>query len=48
MCIRDRVKEETLFAEIDQRIRDVRVFDGRLFLLTDGEQGSLIEVRPLR
>lgn len=42
------VEEETLFAELDQRIRDVRVFDDRIFLLTDGEQGSLIEVRPLR
>ena len=40
------IREERLFAEIGERIRDVRVFDDELYLLTDGEQGSLIQVIP--
>lgn len=40
-------KEEVLFSELDQPIRDVRVFNDTIYLLTEGEQGSLIEVRPL-
>lgn len=40
------VAEEILFRELDARIRDVRVFDGEIFLLTDGEEGALIRVRP--
>lgn len=39
------IKEEVLFAELERRIRDVRVFGEAIYLLTDGEQGSLIEVR---
>jgi glucose/arabinose dehydrogenase len=40
------IREERLFTEIGERIRDVRVFDDELYLLTDGEQGSLIQVIP--
>lgn len=40
------VKEEILFAEIGQRIRDVRVFGEDIFLLTDSERGELIQVLP--
>jgi len=39
------IKEEVLFEELERRIRDVRVFNDVIYLLTDGEQGSLIEVR---
>ncbi len=39
-------REEALFAELDERIRDLRVFDDRIFILTDSEQGRLIEVLP--
>jgi glucose/arabinose dehydrogenase len=42
------VHEESLFGELDTRMRDVRVFDGEIFLLTDGEQGQLLRVRPSR
>jgi glucose/arabinose dehydrogenase len=42
------VREEALFSELDARIRDVRVFDGEIFLLTDAEQGRLLRVRPRR
>lgn len=42
------VREESLFGELDARIRDVRVFDDEIFLLTDGEQGQLLRVRPPR
>lgn len=44
---RNIVDEEVLFAELGERIRDVRVFDDELFLLTDSERGSLIQVVPL-
>ena len=41
------VAEEPLFAELDARIRDVRVGpDGFLYLLTDSEAGKLIRVKP--
>jgi glucose/arabinose dehydrogenase len=41
------VGEESLFKELDARIRDVRVgLDGQLYLLTDGEGGKLIRVSP--
>jgi glucose/arabinose dehydrogenase len=37
--------EETLFAEIGERIRDVRVApDGAIYLLTDGNPGKVIRV----
>ncbi|MEO0437439.1 MAG: PQQ-dependent sugar dehydrogenase [Pseudomonadota bacterium] len=38
------VREETLFAELEQRIRDVRVFNDKIYIVTDGETGSLIRV----
>ena len=40
------VQEETLFAELGKPIRDVRVFDGDIYLLTDGERGTLLQVLP--
>ena len=41
------VAEESLFAELGERVRDVRdLGDGFLYLLTDGSQGKLIKVRP--
>ena len=41
------VGEESLFGELEARIRDVRVgLDGQLYLLTDGEDGKLIRVTP--
>ncbi|MDP5071750.1 MAG: PQQ-dependent sugar dehydrogenase [Congregibacter sp.] len=38
------IKEEALFKELESRIRDVRVFGDDIYLLTDSEQGSLIQV----
>lgn len=41
------IAEQSLFTEIGERIRDVRSGrDGLLYLLTDSEQGKLIQVRP--
>ena len=41
------VGEEILFAELGERIRDVRVGpDGFLYLLTDAEQGRVLRVVP--
>lgn len=40
------VNEESLFSELDSRIRDIRVFNDQIYLLTDSEQGSLIRVLP--
>ncbi len=41
------VGQESLFAEIDARIRDVRMgADGHLYILTDGSEGKLIRVTP--
>ena len=38
---------DTLFQELDQRLRDVRSGpDGNLWLLTDGEDGQLLRVVP--
>ena len=39
-------EEEALFSELGERIRDVRVFSDRIFILTDGERGKLLEVLP--
>lgn len=40
-------EQETLFAELDERIRDVQVGpDGALYLLTDGPEGRLLKVTP--
>jgi len=42
------VAEETLFAEIAERIRDVRVGpDGLIYILTDSSKAKLIRVLPL-
>ena len=39
--------QESLFSELDARIRDVRAGrDGYLYLLTDGPQGKLVRVGP--
>jgi glucose/arabinose dehydrogenase len=41
------VSQGELFAEIGQRLRDIRVHkDGSIYLLTDSAQGSLLRVRP--
>ncbi len=41
--------EEVLFAELGKRIRDVRTGpDGFLYLVTDGEDGSVLRVTPAR
>ncbi|GAB58637.1 PQQ-dependent sugar dehydrogenase [Rheinheimera nanhaiensis] len=41
------VQEQTLFSELQQRIRDVRTGpDGALYLLTDSQDGQLIKVLP--
>jgi glucose/arabinose dehydrogenase len=41
------VDEESLFAELGERIRNVRAGpDGRLYLLTDEEQGKVVRVEP--
>jgi len=41
--------EESLFSELGERIRDVRVGpDGALYLLTDGADGRLLRVSPER
>ncbi len=43
----DVVAEEILFAEIGERIRDVRTGpDGFLYVLTDSRDGRLIRIRP--
>lgn len=39
------VREESLFSELDQRIRDIRVYGDDIYLLTDGEQAQLLHVR---
>jgi glucose/arabinose dehydrogenase len=39
--------EETVFAELDARIRDIRVGpDGLLYIVTDGDPGAVIRVHP--
>lgn len=39
--------EETLFAELDARISDIRVGpDGLIYIVTDGDQGAVIRVNP--
>ena len=42
------LREERLFAELEERIRDVRQGpDGLLYLLTDSPQGRILRVEPL-
>jgi len=39
--------EETVFAELDARIRDIRVgLDGLLYIITDGDPGAVVRVHP--
>lgn len=38
------VAQQSLFTELDSRIRDVRVYQGEVYLLLDGEQGKLLKV----
>ena len=42
------INEESVFGEVEQRVRDVRVFqDGYIYLLTESDdEGKLIRVRP--
>ncbi len=40
------IAEEALFSDLNARIRDVRVFGERVFVLTDGESATLYEVVP--
>jgi glucose/arabinose dehydrogenase len=41
------IAEESLFGEIDARIRDIQTGpDGMLYILTDSNKGKLIRVRP--
>jgi glucose/arabinose dehydrogenase len=41
------VNEEALLTDVDQRIRDVRVFsDGAVYVLTDGVGGKLLKLTP--
>lgn len=41
------IGEQSLFKELNTRIRDVRVgIDGHLYLLTDGDKGKLLRVTP--
>ncbi|MFT5938176.1 MAG: glucose/arabinose dehydrogenase, partial [Paraglaciecola sp.] len=42
------VGQGELFAEIGQRLRDIRVHkDGSIYLLTDSPRGSLLRIRPV-
>ncbi len=46
---RGRVSQETLFTELDARIRDVRQApDGALWLLLDGADGRVLRVSAMR
>ena len=41
------VNEEALLADLNERIRDVRVFpDGAVSVLTDGAGGKLLKLTP--
>ena len=41
------VNEEPLLTDLNQRIRDVRVFqDGAVYVLTDGPGGKLLKLTP--
>ena len=41
------VNEEPLLTDLNQRIRDVRVFqDGAVYVLTDGAGGKLLKLTP--
>ena len=39
--------QETMFTELDQRIREVRAGpDGYLYLLTDSDEGKILRISP--
>jgi len=38
------VEQQSLFTELDSRIRDVRVYEGEIYLLLDGELGKLLKI----
>ena len=41
------IEEETLFSDLDERIRDIVTSpNGSLVLATDGDKGKLIRVQP--
>jgi glucose/arabinose dehydrogenase len=41
------VNEEALLTDLNERIRDVRVFpDGAVYVLTDGAAGKLLKLTP--
>jgi len=41
------VNEEALLTDLNERIRDVRVFqDGAVYVLTDGSGGKLLKLTP--
>ena len=41
------IEEEILFSSLDERIRDVRTApDGHIYLLTDGDSGRLLRIKP--
>ena len=41
------VNEEALLTDLNERIRDVRVFpDGAVYVLTDGASGKLLKLTP--
>ena len=41
------VNEEALLTDLNQRIRDVRVFgDGAVYVLTEGAGGKLLKLTP--
>ena len=42
------ISEESIFTEIDARVRDIRVAPtGELFIVTDGEAGKILKVVPI-
>ena len=44
----EELRREVLLSELKQRIRDVRQGpDGRLYVLTDEEQGALLRIEPV-
>jgi len=43
----DAPYSRALTPKINERVRDVRVFDGRIFIVTDSDNGKLIELTPV-
>ncbi len=40
------IAQETLLENLDERIRDVRVYNGEIYILTDSEDGALLKLVP--